>query len=202
METTQSPQNGTITTEALPLVEQTFEKHLFPTTLFMFDNKRHEDIKQQLIDAAGKLSSSQDERDVLSLDEEFVSVIKQAIFDICSKLPEVVENEKIPVILGSNIMFQQPREHIPVHAYENSSLVFTFVLNGREYIPSTYFVDPRGAVQTIRQKVSQGLIGTYFYVQAIESEIIVTPGYLQRYVETNLGNEAYVTFNVLVGYTE
>ena len=152
----------------------------------------------------------------MTLDHPAIEKFKEVVYDICQDLEEfkadsnenrnnpIQLNENLnylPQILGSNIIFQQIKEHIPLHAYEFTPLVFTFVLNTGKYPQFTYYADTRGAVQTTRQKVSQNLVGTHFGLQGRVGEVIITPGYLQRYTESNLSDQAQVFFNIMVGYT-
>ena len=69
------------------------------------------------------------EGNILDSGELPTEEIKKIVFDIAKQLPEF-EN-KMPVIIGSNPMFQQLYEHTPIHAYEHIPLVFTFVLNSK-----------------------------------------------------------------------
>jgi hypothetical protein len=203
MENNQAPQE--VSTE----VKQTFSKILFPTELRCFSYGLTEELQQSLID----LNQSQTEDvELMSLDHPTIDRFKEVVYDICQQLEEfqpkstegLQEGENVnylPQIIGSNILFQQAKEHIPLHAYEHVPLVLTFVLNTGQYPQFTYFADTRGGVQTIRQKVYQNLVGTSFGIRGQLGECFVTPGYVQRYTETNLSDQAQVFFNVLVGFT-
>jgi hypothetical protein len=105
-----------------------------------------------------------------------------------------------PYIVGSNAMFQGKMEHIPLHCYEHVPLVFTFVLHTGEYTPPTYFADPRGGVQAIRHLAQENLVECSFQVKGRIGEVMVTPGHLMRYTETNLDTQSYVTLNVKIGF--
>jgi hypothetical protein len=199
------------TTQPTSQIVNTYEKVIFPTSIRCYEYG----LTQELIDSLFELVSTKPTEDIMTLEHPSVDKFKEIIYDICQELAEFkadtneTRNEPIPLneklnylpqITGSNILFQQPKEHIPLHAYEYIPLVFTFVLNTGEYPQFTYFADTRGAVQTIRQKVSQNLVGTSFGLRGKVGEVIITPGYLQRYTETNLSDQAQVFFNVMVGF--
>ena len=135
-------------------------------------------------------------------DNPYVEKLKEIIYTICQDLPEFnTELQYTPVIIGSNALFQQPFEHIPLHCYEHVPLVFTLVMHGGEYIPPTYFADTRGGVQAIRQYVAQNLVGASFQIKGRVGEIFVTPGHMLRYIETNLDKtQTYATLNIKVGF--
>lgn len=204
--------NTTQTTESsIQKPVRTYDKSLFPTQLRVYEFG----LTQEHLDSFLELVNTKPEQDIMTLEHESIEKFKEVIYDICQELEEFKADSEsnrnnpnqlnenlnyLPQILGSNILFQNSKEHIPLHAYEFSPLVFTFVLNTGSYPQTTYFADTRGAVQTIRQKVSQGLVGTYFGLNGKVGEVIITPGYLQRYTETNLSDQSQVFFNVMVGY--
>lgn len=202
METQQSAQN---TPEIQKLVNETFTKELFPTTFRSYDiNPEMMDgltfSDQDFIDLVNESSTNVTTELMFKEDNPYVEKLKEIIYTICQDLPEYNnEMQHTPFIIGSNALFQQKLEHIPLHCYEHVPLVFTFVLHTGDYTPPTYFVDPRGGVQTTRQLVAQNLVGTSFQIRGRFGEVYVTPGYLMRYTETNLDNQSYVTLNVKVG---
>lgn len=212
MENQQPPQNGQSTA---PVGEQkisrVFEKQLFPTQIRSYEYG----LTNELIDSFLELINDQPSEDLMSIDHPSIEKFKEIIYDICQDLEEFKANTDetrtnpsqidenlnyLPEIIGSNVLFQQTKEHIPLHAYEFVPLVFTFVMNTGSYPQFTYYADTRGGVQTIRQKIGQGLVGTYFGLRGQVGEVIITPGYLQRYTETNLSDQAQVFFNVMVGF--
>lgn len=184
-------------------VEQTFQRNLFPT---FFNSYTCPDIEKIRLDLIGLLDSSGKSEedyvhDVMMLDHPAVNRLKQIIYEICDSLPIFSgENARNPIINSSTAFFQQKYEHVPLHAYEFTPLIFTVVLNVGEQAPSTYYADTRGAIQTIRQNVSQNLVGTSFAFKSRIGEIQVSPGYVQRYIETNLDDYTHVALNVLVGF--
>jgi hypothetical protein len=134
-------------------------------------------------------------------DNKYVEKLKEIIYTICQDLPEFNSLlQYTPVIIGSNAVFQQTFEHIPLHCYEHVPLVFTLVIHTGEYSPPTYFADARGGVQTGRDYAAQNLVGCYFQIKGRIGEIYVTPGYLMRYTETNLDKQTYATLNVKIGF--
>lgn len=199
------------TTQPSNQIVKTYEKTIFPTAIRCYEYG----LTQELTDSLYALVSTKPAEDIMTLDHPAVDKFKEIIYDICQELDEFkantndTRNEAIPLnenlnflpqIIGSNILFQQQKEHIPLHAYEYTPLVFTFVLNTGDTPQFTYFADTRGAVQTIRQKVLQNLVGTSFGLKGKVGEVIITPGYLQRYTETNLSDQSQVFFNVMVGF--
>lgn len=212
MDTIQPAQNGVVTEVPQEQIRRTYEKSLFPTTIRVYEYG----LSQDHLDSFLELINTKPEDDLMTLDHPSIDKFKEIIYDICQDLEEFKADSEenrsqplqlnenlnyLPQILGSNILFQAAKEHIPLHAYEFTPLVFTFVLNTGQYPQFTYFADTRGAVQTTRQKVSQGLVGTYFGLRGHVGEVIITPGYIQRYTETNLSDQSQVFFNVMVGYT-
>ena len=200
MENIQPPQNGVVTEQPIQSIQETYRKTIFPTEIRCFSFP----LTQELIENIIKLVSSDSvDTDILQIDDPAVEEIKNIVYEICQNLEEFKDESaaRIPLILGSNILFQQIREHIPLHAYEFTPLVFTFVLNNDENPNFTYFADTRGAVQTPRHKVYNNLVGTSFGLKARMGEVIVTPGYVQRYHETNMSTQTQVLLNVLVGFT-
>ncbi len=185
-------------------VEQTFEKQLFPTLFRSYKFDDWDKISQKLMELSDSTNSSEAEAyiDVTKIDEPAVNRLKEVIYEICDSLPLFSgENQRPPLILSSNTLFQQKFEHVPLHCYEFTPLVFTFVVNAGANTPTTYFADTRGGVQTVDKNiVSQNLIGTGYGIRGRLGEIFVTPGYVQRYTETNLDDQTYVTINVLVGF--
>ena len=187
-------------------IKETYSKDLFPTKLRCFEFN----LTQEFLDSILKLHNehnSDDTIDILTLETETTEKLKTIVYDVCQQLSEfelVPDSDfnKLPQIQGSIMFFQQPMEHIPLHAYEFTPLVLTLVLNTGETPPFTYFADSRGAIQTQRQVVSQNLVGTSFGLKARAGEILVTPGYLQRYVETNLSDQSQVFLNILVGFAK
>jgi hypothetical protein len=195
-------QNTTVAFDYTP-VEKTFEKELFSTMFKSFQFSDAEKIDQQLIKLSDNSSGNPtDMVDLMKIDDPAVTRFKEVILEICSSL-EMFSKEKkrTPVILSSNTLFQQKSEHIPLHCYEFAPLVFTFVANSGPNPPTTYFADTRGGVQTVdKNLIGQNLVGTGYGIKGRLGEIFVTPGYVQRYTETNLDNTTYVTINVLVSF--
>lgn len=212
METNQEPQNETATEAPIeiepidfdysPIVE-TFQRHLFPTLFASYNFTDWEKISQPLIDLSNDTGESESSsgKDIMTLDHPAVNRLKEVIYEICENLDlSKDQNGRTPVIIGCNTMFQQPGEHIPLHNYEFSTLVFSFVASCGEHAPTTYFPDPRGGVQAIRTIASQNLVGTSFGIKSKIGEIYVSPGYAQRYVETNMEKESHVLINVRVNF--
>jgi hypothetical protein len=204
-------QQTDVSSDLTPKVERTYEKSLFSTPLRVYQFG----LTQEHLDSFLGLINTKPEEDLMTIDHPSVEKFKEVIYEICQELEEFKADSEetrnspnqlnenlnfLPQILGSNILFQAAKEHIPLHAYEFSPLVFTFVLNTGTYPQYTYFADTRGAVQTIRQKIGQSLVGTYFGLRGQVGEVIITPGYVQRYTETNLSDQSQVFFNVMVGY--
>lgn len=187
-------------------VEKTFEKQLFPTTFKSFAFKDAEKIEQQLIKLSNNSTgnSSNEIIDLMVSDDPAVTRLKEVILEICGSLEEFSkEKQRTPIIISSNTLFQQKLEHIPLHCYEFTPLVFTFVVFSGNNPPTTYFADTRGGVQTLdKNLIGQNLVGTGFGIKGRLGEIFVTPGYVQRYTETNLENSTYVTINVLVTFAK
>lgn len=202
MENTQEPQNETLSADE-PNVVKFFEKQAFATPIISYINQKHDEFKQEFIKLSQKMQESGFEGDLLELeDEPAVKLLKEAIFSVCTELREFGFDNKYPVIMGCTPIYQQRNEHIPAHAYEFVPMVLTYIVNEpEEHTPTTYYIDPRGGVQTTREKVSQNLVGTYFGINAHEGEIIATPGYLMRYTESNLSSGTYLSINVMIGYT-
>jgi hypothetical protein len=215
MENIQPPQNGTSTETQISEVNETFRKTLFPTELRCYSYPLTQELVDGILDIVNTNESEQLE--IMSIESPIIERFKDFIFDICQNLDEfkldgpdgsnrtrnVPINEKLnylPNIIGSNVLFQQPMEHIPLHCYEFVPLIFTFALNTGKTPPNTYYADTRGGVQTIRQLAAQDLVGTSFGLKAQLGEVIITPGYLQRYTETNLSDQAQVFLNVKVGF--
>lgn len=184
------------------LVEKTFEKLLFPTPIYSFNNPelQTKEVTAEFFKLCESRLQTMSGTDLLQEEANCIEMMKKTVFAIAKQLPEF--EGKIPQFLGSNIIFQQIREHVPIHAYEHIPLVFSFIMHTDEWRPRTYYADPRGGVQTIsRNRVSTGIVETSFSIIGNCGEIIVTPGYLQRYIESNLGKQTYVVFDVLVGFT-
>jgi hypothetical protein len=215
MENIQAPQNGTSAETQVSEVKETFKKTLFPTELRCYSYPFTEELIQGIIDIVN--SNKEEQVEIMNMESPVIERFKDFIFDICQNLDEfkldgpdgsnrtrnIPINEKLnylPNIIGSNVLFQQPMEHIPLHCYEFVPLVFTFVLNTGSTPPNTYYADTRGGVQTVRQLAAQDLVGTSFGLKAQLGEVIITPGYLQRYTETNLSDQAQVFLNVKVGF--
>jgi len=188
------------------LVTESCAKELFSTQFKSFDiNPEMMDgltfQDQEFIDLVNSVSTTVTDDLFKMEDNKYVDKIKEIVYTICQDLPEFNnEMQYTPLIIGSNAMFQQKLEHIPLHAYEHVPLVFTLVLHTGEYTPPTYFADSRGGVHTTRQVCSQNLVSTSFQIRGRFGEIFVTPGYLMRYTETNLDTQAYVTLNIKVGF--
>jgi len=183
-----------------PTVEKSFEKQLFSTPIYTFIDKEIKDIKEDFFKLTQDRLSENRTIDIINEDHPAIEHIRNTVFAVANQLPEF-SGDKVPVIIGSNLMFQQLQDHIPLHAYEHIPLVFSFILSADDYTPRTYFADPRGGVQTMnRNRIQFGIVETSFVIIASEGEINVTPGYLQRYTETNLSKGAYVTLDVLVGF--
>jgi len=193
-------------TQVNKLVTESFSKELFPTQFRSFDiNPEMMDgltfSDQDFIDLVNSCSTNVTTELMFTEDNKYVEKLKEIVYTICQDLPEFNnEMQYTPVIIGSNALFQQKLEHIPLHAYEHVPLVFTFVLHTGDYTPPTYFADPRGGVTTTRQLVAQNLVGTSFQIKGRFGEVFVTPGYLMRYTETNLDTQSYVTLNIKVGF--
>lgn len=220
MENTQPPQNGVVTEqpESLPSplvgeakpeeynfdyspVEETFTRHLFPTLFASYKFTDWEQVAQPLINLSNGWDGPNAGGDIMELDHPAVNRLKEVIYEICENIQlSKDDNGRTPVIVGSNTIFQQRGEHIPLHNYEFSTLVFTFVANCGQASPTTYFADPRGGVQAIRKMAAQNLVGTSFGINSRRGEIYVSPGYAQRYVETNLDSETHVLINVRVNF--
>jgi len=221
MENTQPPQNGTITNvEPIPSpiigetkteeynfdyspVEETFQRHLFPTLFASYKFTDWEQIAQPLIDLSNDSEALDggNAKDIMELDHPAVNRLKEVIYEICESIQLSRDDMgRTPVIVGSNTLFQQRGEHIPPHNYEFSTLVFTFVANAGDQAPMTYFPDPRGGVQAIRKMAAQNLVSTSFGIKSRPGEIYVSPGYAQRYVETNMESETHVLINVRVNF--
>jgi hypothetical protein len=184
-------------------VQKFFEKQAFATPIISYVNNKHDEFKQEFFRLSEKIKDTGFSGDILELeDEPAVILLKEAIFNVCAELKEFGFDNTYPVLSGTQFVYQQPREHIPAHSYEFVPMVLTYIVNEpEEHTPTTYYVDPRGAVQTVREKVSQNLVGTYFGMNAHEGEIIATPGYLTRYTETNLSRGTYLAINVMVNYS-
>ena len=185
-------------------VEQTFSKNLFPTYFNSYQCPDIEKIRIDLIKLLDSSDKTEDDyvHDIMLLDHPAVNRLKQIIYEICDTLPYFQgDNARSPVISSSIPFFQQKFEHVPLHSYEFTPLVFTVILNVGEQAPSVYFADTRGSVQTLRQTVSQNLVGTGFSFKSRIGEIQVSPGYVQRYVETNLDDYTHVALNVQVGFS-
>jgi hypothetical protein len=184
-------------------VQKFFEKQAFATPIISYVNNKHDEFKKEFFALSEKIKETGFSGDILDLeDEPAVVLLKEAIFNVCSEMKEYGFDNSYPVLSGTRVIYQQPREHIPAHAYEFVPMILTYIINEpEEHTPTTYYVDPRGAVQTIREKVSQNLVGTYFGINAHEGEIIATPGYLTRYTETNLSRGTYLAINVMVNYS-
>lgn len=187
------------------LVTKGFEKQLFPTPLRCFNIQFNEEFLTEFLALYNQHNNETGNINIMGIDSPIVEKLKEYIFDTCRQLEEFEDKDgqdlkRLPEIIGSNVFFQQPKDHIPLHCYEHVPLVLTFVFHTGEYPPFTYYADTRGGVQTIRQIVSTGLVGTSYGLRAHVGEVIVTPGYLQRYTETNLSDQAQVFLNVMVGF--
>jgi hypothetical protein len=188
------------------LVTESFAKELFATQFRSFDinPEMMDDLTfsdQDFIDLVNSCSTNVTTELMATEDNKYVEKLKEIVYTICQDLPEFNnEMQYTPVIIGSNALFQQKLEHIPLHAYEHVPLVFTFVLHTGDYTPPTYFADARGGVTTTRQLVAQNLVSTSFQIKGRFGEVFVTPGHLMRYTETNLDTQAYVTLNIKVGF--
>ena len=181
-------------------VEKTFEKLLFPTPIYSFQDKEIGSIKEQLYELCQQRLHASSSKELMNEDSPCIEHIKQTVYAIAAQLPEFSDG-KIPVIVGSNLMFQEVLEHVPLHAYEHIPLVFSFIINSTDFRPKIYYADPRGGVQTIsRNRVQHGIVETNFAIYGNEGEVVVTPGYLQKYIETNLSKQSYVVLDVLVGF--
>jgi len=184
-------------------VEETFQQQLFPTLFASYKFTDWEQIAPSLINLSNGFDVAEEDigKDIMELDHPAVNRLKEVIYEICESIQLSKDDHgRTPVIVGSNTLFQQRGEHIPPHNYEFSTLVFSFVANCGADTPTTYFPDPRGGVQAIRKMASQNLVGTYFGMKSRLGEIYVTPGYAQRYVETNLESETHVLVNVRVNF--
>jgi len=184
-------------------VEETFQRRLFPTIFASYKFADWEKIAQPLINLSNGWNVPDEDhgKDIMELDHPAVNRLKEIVYEICEGLElSKDDNGRTPVIVGSNTLFQQKGEHIPPHNYEFSTLVFSFVANVGENGPMTYFPDPRGGVQALRKIVSQNLVSTSFGIKSRIGEIYVTPGYAQRYIETNLESETHVIVNVRVNF--
>lgn len=208
MENIQPPQNGQQPQVEQQFnyspVEQTYEKQLFPTMFRSYKFSDWDKISQRLMDLSDSSKSTTSEAfiDLMQIDDPAVTRLKEVIYEICDSLPLFSgENQRPPLIVSSNTLFQNKFEHVPLHCYEFTPLVFTFVTNAGMNSPTTYFADTRGGVQTVDKNiVGQNLVGTGFGIRGNIGEIFVTPGYVQRYTETNLDEATYVTINVLVTF--
>jgi hypothetical protein len=210
MDNIQAPQNGTGSATEVPsdkqLVTKTFEKLLFPTDIKSFQISDFEDFQQKLLtfiqSEECQPKDSLEPIDPIFKEDDSIFKLREIVYSICEQLPEfnIPELQYTPTIIGSQIFYQQQYEHIPPHAYEFVPLVFSFILSCPESPPVTYYPDTRGAVQTVRDTVSQNLVATSFSLRGWQGEVIVTPGYLQRYVETNLSERTYVVLNVKIGF--
>lgn len=184
-------------------VEETFQRHLFPTLFASYKFTDWEQIAQPLIDLSND-SEAKDSgvaKDIMELDHPAVNRLKEVIYEICETIQLSKDDMgRTPVIVGSNTLFQQNGEHIPPHNYEFTTLVFTFIAHAGDNAPTTYFPDPRGGVQAIRKMAAQNLVSTSFGIKSRAGEIYVTPGYAQRYMETNLQSETHVLINVRVNF--
>jgi hypothetical protein len=219
MENNQAPQTDAISAtpeQEVPGIECTFQQILFPTELRCFSYPFTDELLAEVLELANKQQFNDEITSLISLDHPTMEKFRGFIYDICQTLSEFKAdaddtrgrplqlNENLnylPEIIGSNVLFQQRGEHIPLHCYEHVPLVFSFVLHTGERPNFTYYADTRNGVQTIRHKVFNQLVGSSFGLKARLGEVIVTPGYLQRYTETNLTDQTQVTFNVLVGFT-
>ena len=184
-------------------VEETFQRHLFPTLFASYKFTDWEQIAQPLINLSNGWNVPEEDigKDIMELDHPAVNRLKEVIYEICESIQLSRDDAgRTPVIVGSNTLFQQGGEHIPPHNYEFSTLVFTFIANCGQNPPTTYFPDPRGGVQAIRKMATQNLVSTSFGINSRIGEIYVTPGYAQRYVETNLESETHVLINVRVNF--
>jgi hypothetical protein len=184
--------------------EKTFEKQLFPTIIKSYTFNDWDKIHQKLMELSdsGQSTDGACFVDLMKLDDPAVTRLKEVIYEICDSM-EIFsgENQRPPMIVTSNTLFQQKFEHIPLHCYEFTPLVFTFVVNAGLNTPTTYFADTRGGVQTADKNIiAQNLTGTGFGIKGRLGEIFVTPGYVQRYTETNLDDQTYVTINILVTF--
>lgn len=214
-----APQNGV--QSELPTaeikIEQTFQKTLFPTEVRCFSYPFTDELLQQVLELANTSQFNEEIKSLIHFDDPSMEKFRGYIYDICQTLSEFQADSEenrglpfqlnenlnyLPEIIGSNVLFQQQGEHIPLHCYEHVPLVFTFVLHTGERPNFTYYADVRGGVQTVRQKVVGQLVGSSYGLKAQLGEVIITPGYLQRYTETNLSDQTQVTFNVLVGFTQ
>lgn len=186
-------------------ITKTFEKQLFPTQLRCFSFPAEEKLLNDFLAIYNQNANDTGLVDIMAVENPVVDNLKTMVYDVCRQLEEFEDKEgqdlrRLPEIIGSNVIFQQAREHVPLHCYEHVPLVLTFVFHTGEYPQFTYFADTRGGVQTVRQIVSNHLVGTSYGIRARVGEVFVTPGYLQRYVETNLSDQSQVFLNVMVGF--
>lgn len=186
-------------------VTKTFEKTLFATPLRCFSFDLSGEELDQFIATYNQHNNENSNMNIIGIEDPVVEKLRGFVYNTCKQLEEFEDKEnqdlkRLPEIIGSNVFFQQPKEHVPLHCYEHVPLILTFVMHTGEFPPTTYFADTRGGVQTIRQLVSTSLVGTSYGLRGRVGEIIVTPGYLQRYVETNLSDQAQVFLNVYVGF--
>lgn len=208
MDNIQAPQNGTVTTSDVPqeLVKKTFEKTLFSTDIRSFQISGFDNLQQDLLtfiqSEECQPKDSLEPIDPIFKEDDSIFKLREIVYSICEQLPEFNREDikYTPTIIGSQIFYQQQNEHIPPHAYEFVPLVFSVILSCPESPPVTYYPDARGAVQTIRDTVSQNLVATSFSLRGWQGEVIVTPGYLQRYTETNLSERTYVVMNIKIGF--
>lgn len=214
MDNQQAAQNGTISTDpkSTNIVNESHTQELFTSSFKSFDiNPDMMDglafDDKEFIDLITETSMAEhadpaDSRDLMQIeDNKYIEKLKEVVYTICQGLPEFNSLlQYTPVIIGSNAIFQQKFEHIPLHCYEHVPLVLTLVIHTGEYTPPTYFADARGGVQTGRDYAAQNLVGCYFQIKGRVGEIIVSPGYLMRYTETNLDAQAYATLNIKIGF--
>jgi hypothetical protein len=206
MQENQQPQTEVSTSQETSIeVTKTFEKSLFPTPLRCFSFDLNEEELNNFLALYNQHNNETGNVNIMGIDNPLVEKLRGLVYSTCKQLEEFEDKEsqdlkRLPEILGSNVFFQQPQEHVPLHCYEHVPLILTFVLHTGQFPPSTYFADTRGGVQTIRQIVSNSLVSTSYGLRGRVGEIIVTPGYLQRYVETNLSDQAQVFLNVYVGF--
>lgn len=196
----QTPTDQSVIFDYTP-VEKTFEKQLFPTVFTSFQFKDAENLVQRLITLCDNSSGNPANIiDLIKLNDPAITRFKEVIIEMCGSLEMFSKDpSRTPIIISSNALFQQKFEHIPLHCYEFTPLVFTFVANAGANPPTTYFADTRGGIQTVdKNLICQNLTGTGFGIKGRLGEIFVTPGYVQRYTETNLDDSTYVTINVLV----
>lgn len=178
----------------------TLQKDLFPTKLAVVERSNPSELNEKLLALMSKMFEEGYSGELFDYEDPAVDELKEEVFSICSNLNGFGFEESFPKIIKSQALFQQQLEHIPAHSYEFAPVVLTFVLTDVERTPSTYFVDPRGGIQTVRTLTAQNLVNCSYGLLAKENEVLATPGHLVRYTECNLNQGSYVLLNVLIGF--